>query len=302
MSVQIEVERLRVRSLDVDFHEISWRLASTTEDIFDYTFQVLRSEAPEGPFEPISEVFEDQYLFIDNQVRRGHSYRQLHYKILVTQKSTGDTKEFGPASQGPEADLVATELRKHMNILFREFIGRRCWVFPVRTFGQRCSECWNDTLQKRTKSGCLSCYDTGFVKGYHRPVEAWISIDPNPSSEQNTSVGPLQQSTTTARMGYWPPVKPRDIIIEAENNRWRVNTISTTQQVRAAVHQELGLHQIPKTDVEYRIEFDIGGALKDLWMGPARNFTNPHDLEGFKDEEIPDIFSLYPTTYPRTQT
>jgi hypothetical protein len=296
------VERLRVRSLDVDFHEISWRLASTTEDIFDHTFQILRSEAPEGPFEPISEIFEDQYLFVDNQPRRGHIYRQLHYKVLVTQKSTGDQKEFGPASQEPEADLIATELRKHMNILFREFIGRRCWVFPIRTFGQRCSECWNPTLQKRRNSGCLPCFDTGFTRGFHRPVEAWLSIDPSPKAEQNTSVGPTQQTTTTARMGYWPPVKPRDIVVEAENNRWRIVSISTTQQLRAPVHQELQIHQIPKGDIEYRIDFDTEQALKDMWFSPSRNFTNPHDLEGFKDEEIPDIFSLYPTTYPRTQT
>lgn len=301
MVVALEVEKLRVRSLDVDFHEISWRVASSNEDIFDYTFQLLRSEAPEGPFDPISEVFEDQYIFMDNQPRRGHDYRTLYYKLLVSQKSTGTSQEFGPVSQGAEPDLIAVELRKHMNILFREFVGRRCWVFPVRTFGQRCTDCYNPTIQKRSRSGCLTCFDTSFVRGYHRPIEAWVSIDPSPKAEQNTSVGPMQQATTTGRMGYWPPVKPRDLLIEAENNRWRIVSISSPQQLRSPIHQELQIHQVPKGDIEYRIEFDIGEALKDMWLSPSRNYTNPSDLETFKDEEIPDIFSLYPTSYARTQ-
>jgi hypothetical protein len=185
-----------------------------------------------------------------------------------------------------------------MNILFREFIGRRCWVFPVRTFGQRCGACYNDITGKRRISHCVTCYDTSFVRGYHNPIESWISIDPPSKAEQNTSIGPLQMQVTTARIGYWPPLKPRDLIIESENIRWRVVQVNQTEQLRAPVHQEIQIHRIPPTDIEYRIEFNLGTSLKDLWLAPSRNFTNPHNLENFKDEEIPDIFSLYPTTYP----
>lgn len=299
MPVTLEVQRLRVRSLDVDFHEVSWEIESTTEDVFDYTFQLLRSESIEGPYEDLSPEMEDQYLFVDNNIRRQHLFRQHHYKLLLRHKPSGDTKEFGPVSQAPEPDLIATELRKHMNLLMREFIGRRCWVLPVRTFGMRCGACWNPTLQKKRCSGCFNCFDTSFVRGYMTPIEAWLSIDPTPDAEQNTNVGPHHQQNTTARMGYYPPLKPRDIIVEPENKRWRVVSITTTEQVRSPVHQEIQIHEIPQSDMEYKVEFDIGAAIKDLWMAPARNFTNPQNLEGFKDEEIPDIMSIYPGgTYP----
>jgi len=99
-------------------------------------------------------------------------------------------------------------------------------------------------------------------------------------------------------MGYWPPLKPRDLIVEGENIRHRVNQVNFTQKSRAVLHQEVAVYQIPKTDIEYKLEFDIGAALKDVWLSPSRNFTNPQNLETFGNEEIPDILALYPTSYP----
>ena len=302
MPVILDVQRLRVRSLDMDFHEISWELATTTEDVFDYTFQLLRSEGPEGPYEPATPEFEDTYLYIDNLIRRNHSFRKLFYRLRVKHKASGDTKEWGPASQEAEPDLIATEIRKHMNILFREFAGRRCWVLPVRTFGQRCGNCWNATLQKRRQSGCSTCFDTGFARGFMSPIEAWVQFDPNAKTEQNMTVGPTHQNNTTARLGYYPPLKPRDIIVEGENRRWRVVQVNMTEQLRSTLHQEVQLHEIPKSDMEYKVTLDLGMALKDMWLSPARNFTNPHNLGNFKDEEIPDTFAIYPTSYPPRRT
>lgn len=303
MPVTIDVQKLRVRSLDVDYNEISWEIASTSEDIFDYTFQLIRSEGAEGPYEPISPEMDDQYYFIDNNIKRSHIYRQYFYRLIVKNKSDGSTKEFGPVSKEADPDLIATEIRKHMNLLFREFAGRRCWIFPVRTFGNRCT-CFNSTLGKRNKSGCVLCYDQGFVKGFMRPIETWVQIDPTSKGEQNTNVGPLQQETTTARLGFYPSLKPRDLLIEGENARWRVMQVNSTEQSRSALHQEIQIHRIPPTDIEYKLEFDpnLGIALKDIFFSPSRNFTNPQTLENFKNEEIPNIFGLYPSTYSQVKT
>jgi hypothetical protein len=293
----IVVEEIGVRSLDVDHLHITWKIRSTSEDLLDYTFQVLRSEGPGGPFEAISPEMDDRFSFIDKNIGRSHDFRQWFYMIRVRDKQSGKHNNYGPADPGPDADLIANELRKHMNLLFREFIGRRCWVFPVRTFGQRCS-CWNPTIQKRTKSHCHTCYDTGFVRGYMSPVESWISIDPDSKSEQNMNVGPTTQSNTTARMGFFPPLKPRDLIVEPENIRWRVIQVSGTEQVRVPVHQEFQIHKIPNSDIEYKLEFNPGDALENLWLSPARNYTNPQNLEVFRDEEYPKVFQLYGSTYP----
>jgi hypothetical protein len=301
VAVALTVDEIGVRSLDVDYNEITWKVRTTTQDVFDYTFQVLRSEGAAGPFEPISVEMDDRYFYIDNFIRKGHDFRTWFYVIRVRNKQTQEFKDYGPADPGPDPDLIATELRKHMNLLFREFIGRRCWVFPVRTFGQRCG-CWNRTLGARTQSHCVTCFDTGFVRGYLTPIEAWMSIDPDPKSEQTMSVGSTTQSNTTARMGFFPPVKPRDLIIEPENQRWRVVQVTGTEQLRVTVHQEVQIHKIPITDIEYKIKFDIGGTLSNMWLAPARNFTNPHNFEAFRDDEYPAVLQLYASSYPPVRT
>lgn len=300
MPVTIQIRKFKVTSLDVDFHELSWEVANTTEDILEYNFQVLRSEGAEGPYKPLTDSFEDRYSFVDNLVLSLHRWRQFFYKLLVTEKVSGDIKEFGPVSQEPEPDIMAIELRRHIRLLFREFAGRRCIILPTRTFGQRC-ECYDPELDKRTRSGCITCFDTGFVRGYMHPIEAFIQVDPSAKSEQNLNVGTTQQDNTTCRLGYWPPIKPRDVIVEPENKRWRVVQQNQTEHSRAPVHQEVSIHRIPESDIEFRIPVHFEDALKNLFLTPARNFTNPHNLQAFEDEEIPDIFSLYQTTYPSAQ-
>ena len=296
MGVPLSVKEFRVRSLDIDVNVLTWELEDTSEDIFDYTFQVQRSESPSGPFDLSSKPFQDKFSFTDNTLTSGHRWRKYWYQLLVTRVPTGDKDTFGPVTRDPDADLIALELRRHMQLLFREFAGRRCWVMPVRTFGQRCS-CYNTTLKNRTRSGCALCFDTGFVRGYLSPIESWVQMDPSAKSEQNTNVGAQQQSNTTARLVWYPPLKPRDLIIEPENRRWRVIQVNQTEQGRAAVHQEVQLHEVPPKDIEFKIPLNLQEPLKDLWLNPARNYSNPQNLEAFMDAEIPGIFSLYPTTY-----
>jgi hypothetical protein len=298
MAYPLQVIGFKVRSLDVDYHELSWELADTQVDVLDYSFQVFRSESSNGPWEAISVPFTDRYVFVDRITHPFHAARLFHYLLRVKNNLTGETYDVGYVNLQPDADLIARELRRHMNLLFREFTGRRCWVLPVRTFGQRCT-CWNPVLQKRTRSGCRLCYDTGFVRGYHYPIETWIQIDPGSNlAEQTTNVGALQQMNTTARVSDVGIVKPRDVIVEPENKRWRVTQINQTEQGRSPIHLELTLHQIPPSDIEYAIELKLDQPLRDLALSPARNFTNPHNLESFGQEEIPKIFSLYGSTYP----
>src|SRR5262249_24372801 len=125
--MQLSVVDLKVRSLDLDFHELSWRVEDTTIDVLDFTFQVLRSESPSVPFDASSVPFEDRYVFIDNVLQVAHRWRTYFYLLRVTHKPTGTLVDVGPVSKAPDADLLAKEIRRLMQFLFREFAGRRCW-------------------------------------------------------------------------------------------------------------------------------------------------------------------------------
>jgi hypothetical protein len=288
----LRLRKLRVRSLDLDYNAISWEIEPTTLEIMNYTFVVERSESIGGPYEALSKPFQDRYLFVDRAVPTAHRYRNLYYRVVTTHIATQTQWTSEACQKEPEADLIAEEIRAHMMLLHQEFIGRVCWVLPVRTFGQRCPSCWDARLQKSTHAGCRTCWATGFIRGYLSPIEAFISFDPSANSEQNNTVGPQQQNNTTARLGYLPELKPRDIIIEPENKRWRVTQTNAIEHIRARVRQEIQVHEIPPGDVEFGIPLVIPDDFMTMSFSPARNFTNPHHIETV-DSSVSSALSLF---------
>lgn len=277
----LSITNLKVYSLSKDHLDLTWEIADTSLDPHDFTFTVERSEAQYGPYDPISEPFSDKYDFRDVIVNLMKRWRTYFYRIVVTRKSDGETSTSAPAKLGAKPDLIALEVRRQETILFREHIGRRCWTFPVRTFGQRCG-CYDKTTGQRLTSQCETCYDTTYVGGYLYPVEMYIQIDGNPKHIEPQQILETEQQNASARSLYFPVLKPRDIIIESENRRWRIERVTTTSRMRAMLHQELVLHEIPGTDIEFKIPVNIDD-LKNFQASPEREFTNPQDLEVHDD-------------------
>jgi hypothetical protein len=285
-----------VRSFSLDWLEFTWEIENTTSDPHNFDWYIERSESPEGPWDTIAGPFSDRYRFIDNRVNLLDRWRQLYYRVRSELKSdTTEVTYSGVATLAGEADLIAQEIQMLERTVWREFTGRKCYLFPVRTFGLYCPHCMDvgkGGTYRQLRSNCPTCYDTGYAKGYMNPIELYIQFDPSPKSEQLQGTGETQQSNTTARMGNFPLVKPRDIIVEPENRRWRVVQVSSTERLRAKVHHELTLHEIVKGDIEFDLTINAG-VLRDLEPSPERNFSNPQNLEAFEDEAINATLKSY---------
>jgi hypothetical protein len=293
----LKVTKLEVRSLDLDHLDVFWVIGNVPgprrdedpHEILSYQFFILRAgDSPMGPYEQIAGPFVDQYSFRDSQVTLLHKWRQYHYKLRVVDRRTGESEEFGPASSGAAPpDLIQREIMRQEDILFREFTGRRCWLFPVRTFGPRCS-CFDMTTGRVTRSNHALCYGTGFLGGFMSPIEVFVQIDPNNVNTASSSLQEVQQSDTSARLISFPPVNPQDILVEAENRRWRVINMMPTERLRAMVRQELRIHEVPRGDIIYdlplRVDLSVSSSAR-------RNFTNPQNLEN--DGDISPILAAY---------
>lgn len=294
----LQVTKLQVRSFDLDHLDLFWEISplagpqqeGVLHEIFSYRFYVLRSEAAMGPYDVISSALRDTYSFRDNQVSLLHTLRQFYYKIRVEYVPTGDTQDFGPSTnEGGEVDRIASAIMYEENVIFREVIGRKCWIFPARTFGAACN-CYDPFLGRKTRANHGPCFGTGWLGGYLNPVECYVQIDPTAKNVQLSQLQETQTNITTARMLSFPPVKPRDILVESDNRRWRVERMTPIQRLRAVVHQELVLHAIPQGDIEYNLPVNID--LKNMQPSAERNFTNPQNLES-SDEDFSDIFAIY---------
>lgn len=295
MPVAIRIERLAVRSLDIAQLEVTWETDSSQFDVLDYTFQVLRSESSEGPFDPLTAEFEDRYIFVDRRVPNSYRFRQFWYKIRVRRKLTGEHVDFGPETQAAEADLVASAIRRNQQTVFTQVTGRMCWLIPRRTFGARCRNCWDPGLSARKRATCNECFDTSFTRGYLNPIEVWAQVDPVVKAVQTQQNQQGQQQNTTARLTFYPLVKPGDLLVEAENLRWRVANVETSERLRAPVKQQLTMSAVQPTDIEFNIPLRLDEALKDIQPSPGRMFTNPHNFDNFLLEKTPNIFANYPT-------
>lgn len=293
----VSITKLIVRSFNLDQLDIFWEISpiasppsgsTQPHEVYDYDFYVLKSEAALGPYEQIGGPLRDIYQFRDVQVHLLHHWRQYHYKIKMVHRVTGKETTTAPASStDPEPDLIAAEIIRQEDILFREFVGRRCILFPARTFGPACS-CFDVYTGRKLRSGCKLCFGTGWLGGFMSPVEVFVQIDVSPKVQQETQLQTLQPGDTSARMISFPPVAPNDILVETENVRWKVKTMTPTQRLRSTVRQELTLHEIPKGDIEYGLPIRVD--LKTFKPAAERNFTNPQNP---RDDDFADIFASY---------
>jgi hypothetical protein len=286
-----------VRSFSLDQYELTWEIANTMLDPHDFNWYVERSESPMGPWDPVAGPFSDKYRFIDTRVKQLHRWRIIYYRLKSERKANTEDVSYSKSFfLGGEPDLIAQEIQMLERTVWQEFTGRRCWIFPVRTFGQHCPACFDGAgkgaTMRRVRSCCLTCYDTGWARGFMDPIELHIQFDPSPKSTQMLGTGETQQSNTTARLGNFPKLKPRDVIVESENRRWRVVQVSSTERLRSTVHQELQLHEIVRGDIEFQLPINIDD-LRNLNPSPGRNFTNPQNLESFEDEAIHKALKAY---------
>lgn len=288
-----QVTSFYARSFDLDQIDLFWEISDFHGDILRYQFFVDRSESPAGPWDVLAGPFLDQYRFRDTSPSLMHQWRTLYYRLRVYDQVGEATTIFGPTAQLPEPDLIALEINRQEDILFREFTGRRVWTYPVRTFGAKCV-CFDRVSGRRTKANCLNCYDTGYLGGYMTPIEAFIQIDPNNNRESPTPYGAKQATRSSARLISFPPMKPKDILIEAENVRWEIISMTPTQRLRSVVHQELELRQIEKGDVSYKLPVNISD-LSTLSLSAERNFTNPqHVGDAFDVTKILSVYGYKP--------
>ena len=225
----IEVTSISVRSFDIDHLDVFWTLNEQVDErVEEYSFFILRSvDGAAGPYKVIGGPFYDTFLFRDSSVQRLHKWRHYYYKIRAVHRSSEREKEYGPEWVQAPPDRIAMEIRRREDLLFREFGGREVLLFPRLTFGQRCRHCWDvgsrgNTIGRATQQNCNSCFDTTFVGGFATPMRIWMQFDPSPEKPQRTDLKEHQFVRTTSRCTYFPPIRPKDMIVEAENKRWQV--------------------------------------------------------------------------------
>ena len=246
----IVVDTLKVVSFSNDFFDVTWTVEDTNENILNFDFFVQRSESPEGPFDTLAGPLVDKFSFRDTQAPQYYRGRGFFYKIRIVERSTGTEGFSDTALPIAGIDQISAEIQRCEFLLHKEFTGRKVFIFPKRTFGQRCTACWDATKNRVTSSRCIECFDTGFTRGFFSPIQTFMQIDPSAGlatkAEDTGERGKEQHNIVSARMIIFPLTKSGDVVVEAENTRWRVVGTVKMQHIRHPVTQQATLLQIPE--------------------------------------------------------
>lgn len=287
----IQFRNERVVSFSLNHNDVFWEIEPTTEDIQQYEFYVERSEAEAGPWDSIAGPLIDQYFIRDNSVHAiTTNARTLYYRIRCRHVPTDRVSYSATFDRQGSPNILATEMIRLERVLFEEYVGVRCWLFPRRSFGQRCPSCFDSVLGKTIESRCPTCWGTGFSGGYHYPTAFWAQIDNTTEGDQVTTEDHRRVSGVQMRCGPSPGIKPLDLVVDNQNRRFRVIESGGTFMSGSLVRAEIRMVSIQKGSIEDKIPLKVDTATTVLV--PPRNYQHAHTQESSKATTI-DVFRMY---------
>lgn len=256
----ITINTLDVTSYDGDSLQLSWTIASTTETITDYTVDVYRSESP---IEDITQyehvasgISANVYSYIDTDVYRLLD-RPWFYKLKITNTNTLDIS-FQPSSpaflKDETPDRIFREIVRRKGIVLNNsrYSGRDFRIFKKRSWGVHCPLCWDLVLSRSTDSKCLVCFGTGWLNGYYDAVLVRGMKNTAPKINQINMFGEWKPSDSLLYMLGNPPLKPRDIVADDDNNLWTVVQVRTIERLGYIIEQNAQVALIAQDDFLYK--------------------------------------------------
>lgn len=266
------------------------------------TVDISRAYSPTGPFESLASVPATDNVFRDAGAHLKDKWREVYYRLRLTSPN-GAEDETEPVGLRTKPELEAVAIRRRLDLLLK-FSGIPCLIYSRMHIGERCPTCWDAVLQKVEYSNCPQCYNTGRLGGYYHPVLTQVKIDP--VRKMNEPGETLRQvAQCTALVGYFPLIKPQDIIYEVNaGDRWRVVTVDPTEKKRNIVHQDLSLVGLNPGDIEHKVpipDHDLTPIIRprnNWWMQRERPIVRDHgslpeDEKAEVSEDDVDFYEVY---------
>lgn len=263
--------------IDISTALIQWSVeADEASELVGLEFIVDRSGGlAGGPFFRVSPRLVNVNVFVDRRANRKHFFRHMIYRVRAGRPDpitgafvpiTGSL----PVEIGVEPDLLALEIVRQFRVLHRRVTGQLCAIFSIKDFGPRCGFCWNPVQKRSTSSSCRECFGTGFIGGYFAQVNAFVDFNPTEESVQITQFGEWQSNDTLVWVTNFPPMKPRDMIVDPLNRRWRVVNRRPIARLGFVVQQFLQIREIPRVDVEHSLPVAPLVEPEDVFRGHGR--------------------------------
>ena len=252
--MQALIQKLNITQSIAGEINLAWEVNDTSQA---FEFFVDRSGSPEGPFETINPLsIKHAYGYIDRTYNAESVNRNIYYRIRgVNSKETIISKTEKLDQERP--NYVGLAIAKNKRLLLERVVGTKCVVFIRKTFGIKCTHCYDKARQKSISSSCPYCYGTTFEGGYFAPILMYLQLNPLHKANQKND---LQNSENLRVEGVWgsnfPILSPFDLIVEADahDHRYVIESpIIRTEQHNALIEQRFPVTQVHLSRIEMKV-------------------------------------------------
>lgn len=191
-----------------------------------------------------------------------HGNRRWYYQLNVKNTSTGVTQiqpsEPAYINDDPPNKKFRKVIRDKKLALDPKRAGRKLFILKRRTWGERSEKEWDDVLftQNSETAPEDETYGTGWKGGYFKPIQVYGMINAAPSMNEMSQWGEFYPSDAVLNILNKPPLKPKDIVIDNNNERYYVQRIKPIQMLGVTIEQQAQISKVHPGDeiYDYSIE------------------------------------------------
>jgi hypothetical protein len=240
---------------------LCWEVAPVHTGFEQTRFTVERSLSP--AFAPLeTEVLQANlpaqpgrfvYTYTDVTPSLINQWRRYFYRVRASYPPDVTVSDVRSWEKAPRVYELAI-IERHDFLLHYE-TGAPTFAFIERTAGSApCSECYDRTAGRPTKSGCLQCLGTGRERPYLDAIFLWVDYNPGAHLIQIASLGEIHTKQRTCWFSAFPILKPGDILYQVgAGDLYRIARIGPNAEPQGVtILQVAALEALDRNDVEYR--------------------------------------------------
>lgn len=250
---------------------VQWTLKDVAAgDPTELAFRLERSGGPAGPWELVAEGLADRYAYLDEMPARPGAtdeddtranpfrlYQGLYYRVSAEAggKTYEDVYEHGPEATGRRAG-IRRKAARDVRIGLERLVGHEVVLLKRRTWGPRCTVCFDRKTGTTTRGGCKTCLGTTFVGGYWNPTRIFVRRLGG-DSESTTGKPKTDGATVRLRTTDAPQIDQDDVLVDLRTNqRYRVLDRDEVSIGLEPVHQSFVAAELDRTHVVYHLRVD----------------------------------------------
>lgn len=257
---------------------LHWSLRPHAWDMTDLAFVVFRSTGPTGPWEEIGVAEPGRFEFTDTDVVGAGIHRSYYFIVRCASVSQQGYSDSPVRRLEHDPDHIALEMIRKKNLFLLARGGIAGAVVPRKSWGAKCSRCYNYERGLPEDPDCPICYGTGFTGGYLNPVLIPMLFNPPRMAIVNAGLK-YEPHQIYVELANWPIAYPHDVVVDRVMNiRYRIDQVTPTSHRMHIVSQVAMLLRVDENDVLY--DLPIPGAEKKLearsWDLVTRG--DPHEV------------------------